>query len=119
MHPRARLRVSPGGGVMQPFDSVDRLERASALDGVAALMRRVVLAVLGKEAVRDALRGGWFGHPVHPVAVQVPIGTWVSASLLDAVPGNEGASTALVGTGVVAALPSIATGWADWSTLTP
>src|SRR4051812_19998277 len=104
---------------MQPFDSIDRLENASALDPIAAVMRRVVNTVVQPGSLRDALHGAWLGHPFHPVAVQVPIGTWLSAAVLDLLPGNEKASTTLVATGVTAALPSAVTGWTDWSELKP
>jgi uncharacterized membrane protein len=104
---------------MQPFDSIDRLENASVLDPIASVLRRVIRTVLQPQDLRDALQGVWLGHPFHPVAVQVPIGTWASAGVLDLLPGNEKASTTLVATGVTAALPSAASGWADWSELKP
>jgi nitrite reductase/ring-hydroxylating ferredoxin subunit len=49
------------------------------------------------------------------VLVQVPVGSWVSAGLLDAVPPMRPAATVLIGTGVVAAVPAAMAGAADWS----
>ena len=67
------------------------------------------------------LHGVWLGHPLHPVLAQVPVGTWLSASLLDAwpgsTPGTAAASRRLVLAGLAAALPAALAGSADWSEL--
>jgi nitrite reductase/ring-hydroxylating ferredoxin subunit len=55
------------------------------------------------------------GHPLHPVLVQVPVGSWVSAGLLDAIPRLRPAATVLIGTGVATAVPAALSGAADWS----
>jgi nitrite reductase/ring-hydroxylating ferredoxin subunit len=94
---------------------LDRLADVSALDKVAGPARTAVLAVLKPPALKDFLHGTWLGHPLHPVLVQVPVGTWVSAGLLDAVPPMRPAATVLIGTGVVAAVPAAMAGAADWS----
>jgi nitrite reductase/ring-hydroxylating ferredoxin subunit len=93
----------------------DRLADVSAFDPAIDSVRRVVRKALGPEAVKNALHGTWLGHPVHPVLAQVPVGTWVSAGLLDAVPPLRPAATFLIGTGVVAAVPTALAGAADWS----
>lgn len=100
-----------------PFDLVDRLENATSLDPVAQGLQKVVTAVLRSRGLRDVLHGVPLGHPVHPVAVQVPLGTWVSAAILDAVPGTRRAARVLVGVGVVSAVPAAVAGYADWSKL--
>lgn len=102
---------------MQPFDSVTRLESAQALDRLADPLRRAVQTVLPPGRLRDLLHGVPVGHPVHPTLVQVSLGAFLSASVLDAVPGNEGAATTLVATGLVTAPASAVSGWADWSEL--
>jgi nitrite reductase/ring-hydroxylating ferredoxin subunit/uncharacterized membrane protein len=102
---------------MQPFDSVTVLENASALDRLVEPVRDAVRAVLGSGRLRDALHGVWLGHPVHPTLVQVSIGAFSSAAVLDLAPGNERAARLLVLTGLVSAGPAATTGWADWSEL--
>ncbi len=53
---------------------LDRLERDSRADAVINAIGRGVRALpLGRG--RDALHGRWLGHPVHPLMVQVPIGS--------------------------------------------
>lgn len=102
---------------MQPFDVVARLESASILDKPAEAVEGIVRAVLAPQVVRDALHGVWLGHPVHPTAVQVSLGAFLSASVLDAVPGNDDAAGVLVTVGLASVAPSVVTGWSDWAEL--
>ena len=95
-----------------------RVEQARALDGVSDKIQGIVQKVSGPQAVQDALHGTWLGHPLHPVLVQVPVGAFVSASVLDLVPGSRRASTTLIALGVAAAPPAVAAGWMDWSQMT-
>jgi hypothetical protein len=67
---------------------ISYLEEAKGLDRLTGPGQRVA-RLLPPSRARDALHGVWLGHPLHPVLVQVPIGTWLSASFLDAWPGNE------------------------------
>src|SRR5262245_5838534 len=76
--------------------AVDRLELARGLDAVADPLARGVSAVF-RGRVSDFLHGVWLGHPLHPAMVQIPVGAWVSAALLDAVPEAAPGATALVG----------------------
>ncbi len=92
-----------------------KLEQAKALDPAAAAVEKAVGAVLPKGPVKDALHGTWLGHPVHPLLVAVPIGLWSGAALLDLTGGDRVAARRLVGAGVLAVLPTAATGLADWS----
>ena len=64
-----------------------KLEQASALDRVGDRLQRVVQATLRPQRVRDALHGVWLGHPLHPALVQVPVGAWISAAVVDLLPG--------------------------------
>jgi len=59
------------------------------------------------------------GHPVHPVLTDLPIGFWTSAWVLDLIGGERHAPSAqlLTGLGVLSALPTAATGGADWRSL--
>jgi nitrite reductase/ring-hydroxylating ferredoxin subunit/uncharacterized membrane protein len=95
-----------------------RLERAEALDAPAAAMKKAADSALSP-GVRDALNGVWLGHPVHPLLILAPLGSWLSASVLDLLPGNRRAARTLVGLGTLSAAPTAVTGWADWSQLLP
>lgn len=98
-----------------PLGSVAQLENASSLDPVVNRVRGAVNAVIRTQALRDVLHGVPIGHPLHPLAVQVPIGAWISAAVLDLVPGQQRAARMLVGTGVLSALPAVLSGYTDWS----
>ncbi|WP_329414937.1 Rieske 2Fe-2S domain-containing protein [Streptomyces sp. NBC_00704] len=95
---------------------LDRLERDSRADAVIdAVAARVRALPLGRG--RDVLHGTWLGHPVHPLMVQVPVGSWLSAAVLDLLPGRSRGADALVGVGLAAAAPAALTGAADWAEL--
>lgn len=94
---------------------LDRVADTAGLDAVADPARKAVLAVLRPPAVKDFLHGTWLGHPLHPVLVQLPVGTWTSAGLLDLVPPLRPAAAVLIGTGVATAVPAALSGAADWA----
>jgi nitrite reductase/ring-hydroxylating ferredoxin subunit len=97
--------------------ALDLLENFSGLDGAVSTLQKGVKAVIRPRWLRDLLHGVPFGHPAHPVAVQIPIGAWMSAAVLDAVPGTDKAARALVGIGVLSAVPAAVAGATDWSDL--
>jgi nitrite reductase/ring-hydroxylating ferredoxin subunit len=92
---------------------LDRVADVATFDKAIEPARKAVQAL--PDVVKDALHGTWLGHPLHPVLVQVPVGSWVSAGLLDAIPPMRPAATVLIGTGVAAAVPAALSGAADWS----
>lgn len=94
---------------------LDRVADVQTFDKVIEPARKAVNAALRPQAFKDLLHGTWLGHALHPVLVQVPVGSWVSAGVLDAVPALRPAATVMIGTGVVAAVPAALTGAADWS----
>jgi nitrite reductase/ring-hydroxylating ferredoxin subunit len=93
---------------------LDRLADVPTFDKGIDPARQVVQKAL-PTALKDVLHGTWLGHPLHPVLVQVPVGSWVSAGLLDLVPRMRPAATALIGTGVAVSVPAALSGAADWS----
>ena len=100
---------------MNPFDSAALLEDARPLDRLVAPVRAATQTVLGHQGLRDLLHGVWLGHPLHPALVQVPVGAFASAGILDLVPGNGRSADLLLAAGVVTSLPAAAAGLADWS----
>ena len=97
----------------------EELEDVEALDKVAVPIAEAVDQLLPEGPTRDALRGTWLGHPLHPVLTDLPIGFWTTAFVFDLLPfrGSGKAARTMVGLGTLAALPTLATGWADWSAL--
>jgi uncharacterized membrane protein len=98
--------------------AVESVENTTVLDPAISTARSVVGRALRPGALRDLLRGVPLGHPAHPIAVLIPTGAWISAAVLDVLPGQGKAAQTLVGVGVLAAAPAAASGAADWSALT-
>ncbi len=92
---------------------VASIERADVLDRPADRLAAGVDAVV-KPGARKVLSGAWLGHPVHPLLVTVPIGAWVSSTVLDLTKGNEAAARRLVGFGLLGAAGAAVTGASDW-----
>src|SRR5690349_3042227 len=95
---------------------LDKVELADGLDRIGDPLRRGAQAVL-RGRLRDMLQGVWLGHPLHPAAVDLPVGAWIGAAVLDAVPGTGPAATVLVGVGTAGAVPAAAAGLTDWASL--
>ncbi|WIB78057.1 DUF2231 domain-containing protein [Curtobacterium sp. MCPF17_002] len=97
----------------------ESVEHASVLDKAVDLDRSLVRALAKPKALRQLLHGVPFGHPLHPLMVQVPLGAWISAAVLDLVggKGNAKAAKTLVGTGLVSAGSATVAGYVDWSEL--
>jgi nitrite reductase/ring-hydroxylating ferredoxin subunit len=94
---------------------LDRIADKPTFDRAIEPARAAVQKLLRPQALKDLLHGTWLGHPLHPVLAQVPVGTWVSAGILDAIPPARPAAAVLIGTGVAAAVPTALSGAADWS----
>ncbi|PWI42928.1 Rieske (2Fe-2S) protein [Streptomyces sp. ICBB 8177] len=95
-------------------DALDALERPSVLDRAVGPVQRLVRALPLGEG-RDVLHGRHLGHPLHPAMVQLPVGAWLSAGVLDALPGARRGSGTLIAVGLAGALPAALAGWVDWA----
>ena len=67
---------------------------AAFLDKPATAASNALHKVIPAGPVKDLLSGTPLGHPAHPMLVTIPIGAWVSASLLDAFGGPEARTAA-------------------------
>ncbi|MDV3220946.1 DUF2231 domain-containing protein [Intrasporangium sp.] len=72
---------------------------------------------LHDSATGSALRGDWMGHALHPALTDVPIGMFAATTVLDLIGGkvSRPAAQRLVGVGLLGAVPTAITGWAEWS----
>ncbi len=97
-----------------------RIEANPTIDEIAAPLERVASAVTQSDSVHDLLRGRWLGHALHPLLTDFPLGSWISASVLDFFGGEQARPSArrLVGFGVLTAVPTAIAGLADWSDTT-
>ncbi|MEW2218942.1 Rieske (2Fe-2S) protein [Streptomyces sp. NPDC006990] len=115
--PRLLRAVENGPGRLPLVAPLDALGRLRILDPVVGPLRAAVRKLPLSSPARDVLHGRWLGHPLHPALVQLPMGAWMSAGLLDVLPGTRRAARVLVGVGVLTALPAAATGATDWARL--
>ena len=92
------------------------VEEAAFLDPVAGGLARLLSPLRRNQAVSSALGGEPLGHPAHPAVVLLPLGSWLSATILDVL-GDEkhqDAARTLTGAGVLLSLPAALTGAHDW-----
>jgi hypothetical protein len=97
--------------------SVTALETQPWLDRAARVVSPVADWLVSGTYRRELLQGAWLGHAIHPFLTDIPLGSWMSASILDLAggPSARPAAEVLVGIGVVSAVPTAVTGWAEWA----
>lgn len=114
-----RLCDGPGGYrlTMRVMTSmIRRIERSTGMDKSIVATQKAVAVALDHPVPMDVLSGRRIGHPLHPAAVQLPVGLWVGAIALDAFGGRRSRSSAqaLIGFGVLTSVPAVVTGLAEW-----
>lgn len=107
---------------MRTWPAIERLAHrvgtASTLDSPADALAAVLRRLVAPGPVEDALTGTTLGHPLHPVLIGFPIGSWSAATVLDVARADRDTRRMLVGFGVLAALPTALAGAGDWLTTT-
>lgn len=100
---------------------VDKLESASALDSYGKKVGKTVRDNVPRGPVKDALAGTWLGHALHPLLTDVVIGSFVSATMLDWLGGDDDgrAANRLTAVGIAAYGPTAASGVTDWADTEP
>ena len=95
----------------------DRIAVLEPLDTAAEPIAAKVRELIPGGPVKDALSGTWLGHALHPLMQLAPLGTWMSAVILDLIGGEDadGAADRLIGTGLLAAVPTFVSGWSDYA----
>lgn len=91
------------------------IERAEALDQVMA-PAVAVEQKLGRALPwwKNLASGTFLGHPLHPLLVALPIGSWSMASVFDVLGDARGAQRLTVA-GLLTAVPTMAAGGSDWA----
>lgn len=109
------MRLAPS--VSAPIRWTGALEDSQRLDAWVRAVRPVADWLVQDRQRADVLEGAWLGHAVHPPLTDLPIGMWSSALALDLVGGSsaEPAARRLIALGALAALPTVATGWAEFA----
>lgn len=108
----------PGPRRPTPFEPViEAVESAEVLDEPGKAIGKGVRDALKPGPLRDALSGTWIGHALHPLLTDVVIGSFISATLLDLLGGDDdgAASERLIAVGTAASAPTAVTGLVDWA----
>src|SRR3954468_11817401 len=105
----------------RPHPLAERVASAAALDGPAEAVAEKIRGAIPRGPVKDTLSGTQLGHALHPFLTDLPIGTWTSAAVLDLVGGPDArpAAERLITAGILAAVPTAASGLNDWADTTP
>src|SRR3954452_19181655 len=109
------------GRTVTPLEPlIDAAEGADVLDAPGKALGKQVRSLV-KQPVKDALSGTWLGHALHPLLTDVVVGTFLSATVLDLVGGDEDgrAGARLIGIGMAAYAPTALTGVNDWADTEP
>src|SRR5262245_598311 len=70
-----------------PTDLAEGREHGNRLDRPVRSIAGTVRRALRPGPIKDALHGVPAGHPAHGPLTDVPVGCWVSAAILDLMPG--------------------------------
>lgn len=112
-------RGAPTSGDDTPLlvEATLRLEEARGLDRIVKTIEPFAQKLIADPMRRAILHGKPLGHAVHPILTDLPLGAWISASVLDLTAGKAGrpAAERLVAFGLLTAGPTAVTGWAEWA----
>jgi nitrite reductase/ring-hydroxylating ferredoxin subunit/uncharacterized membrane protein len=95
---------------------IEQIGADRRLDAIAQPLDRAAATLTRRDNTKRLLSGSWLGHRLHPLLTDIPLGTWMSASILDLVGGRARRTSAqrLVGIGILASIPTAAAGLSDW-----
>ena len=91
------------------------VERVESLDAPAAATSRIAGRLIERTRLAGALRGSWLGHPVHPLLITIPVGTWMTSAVFDILFKDVTTARRLIAVGLAATPPTVLAGWAGGS----
>jgi uncharacterized membrane protein len=96
--------------------AMSSLERSRGIEPIADRIEAVG-SYVGRGGRGSLLRGEWLGHALHPLATDFPLGCWLAAGFLDVAGrrGDRAAARRLIGVGLLFAIPTAATGLAEYA----
>lgn len=110
---------------MELLEAMNVIEDQDWLEAPSETLAGAVSKVLtrptgGPTKLDDFLNGVWFGHPLHPMLTDIPIGAWTITLALDGLevitgsPDFTAGADAALGAGLLGAVASAITGAAQW-----
>lgn len=97
---------------------LQRAESVESLDAAADASADVARKVVDGAHLGPLLRGSWLGHPVHPLLITLPIGTWMTSLVFDLALKDPTTARRLIAIGLLTTPPTVLAGWADYPLLT-
>jgi nitrite reductase/ring-hydroxylating ferredoxin subunit/uncharacterized membrane protein len=102
---------------VRKLDEIEWLDKTS--DPLQSAIRKLFDFPGGGE-LKKFLHGTFLGHPLHPALIDVPLGAWTVAAILDGLElaaGKQrgGAADSAIGIGLIGALAAAVSGATDWS----
>jgi nitrite reductase/ring-hydroxylating ferredoxin subunit/uncharacterized membrane protein len=95
------------------------------LDGVADPIQQAVRTLFESAGesgrhLKNFLHGSALGHPLHPALIDLPLGSWTLAAILDAIEVSRGrkkgkAADTAIKIGLIGAVAAAVAGLTDWS----
>lgn len=112
----ASVNATTGSGGRYP-QLLGWLEGARPLGALAKKVDPYASRLTARPGMRSFFRGDATGIPLHGILTDGPFGAWWSAIFLDFYKddGSRQAAKRLVAVGVIAAVPTAVSGWAQWS----
>src|SRR5687767_14784282 len=108
-----------------PVDLVRTLANQKSLDGIAGPLQEAIRSLFASAGTaggkaKNFLHGSALGHPLHPALIELPVGAWTLAAILDAleVAGlhrNRGLADTAIKIGLVGAVGAAVAGATDWA----
>lgn len=100
---------------------IQAVESAAALDAPGKAIGSSVRNAISPGPFKDLVSGTWLGHALHPMLTDVVIGSFLSATLLDLVGGDDDGRGAqrLIAIGMAAYGPTALTGINDYADTEP
>lgn len=87
------------------------------MDRPAHTVATSVDRVLAETRIGPVVRGAWLGHPIHPLLVMLPLGSWISSAVFDLGFKDRITARRLLAIGLAATPPTVLTGLADFASL--
>lgn len=117
MHTTSSRPQGPAGDGSSYARFLGGLESAKPLGPLVTWAEPLASRLTDNPRLRSFFRGDATGIPLHGILTDAPFGAWWAAIFLDSFPDDSARTAAkrLVAAGVVMAVPTAISGWAQWS----
>lgn len=106
-------KIGRSGGFARLLGRLEELPLGALVKAIEPIAGRLT----ARPGMRSFFRGDATGSPLHSILTDAPFGTWWSAIFLDFYKDDSSrlAAKRLVAAGVITAVPTAISGWAQWT----